>query len=405
LGSRTQPWLAGCGGTDGERVDGKVGVEVHAPVDHSGRIGRAGGQRLPRDAEPALRRVAGLAGCTRPGCPAERPFLTTMRIWRALSTSMCRAGLVWRGLSGLATVSLHQRRRRGGSPPKAPGLPRTTSSADDLAQAHGGKGRSSRATPSCPHIEVDKARQILMVVKKGAPLGILAVCTGKGPATRRRAGSASRGRRWPPARPIRPEVVYWCIGLLPQLAIHAFASVPAAPGQPRLRARAQLGGNHGPPASRARRDGGTSSTSVPAQSGPLSRRTVGNGGPEPGPAPASDVRRETAGAGRVSYAHGRLIPAHRHGRFLCLVEQARRPNCAARPVVVRRPRRTARRGEHLFPYEARALRGAPRAMPMARAVALPAGGLSARGHARLWACTKPCSSSSDASPIWWSPFP
>ena len=78
------------------------------------------------------------------------------------------------------------------------------------------------------HIEVDKTKQILMVVKNGVPRGILAVSTG-------RTGNTPEGTHhilWKAPAATTPYghgLLYWNMCFYPGFAMHAYPSVPPYP--------------------------------------------------------------------------------------------------------------------------------------------------------------------------------
>ena len=77
------------------------------------------------------------------------------------------------------------------------------------------------------HIEVDKTRQILMVVRNGSPLGILAVSTGRTNNT----PEGTHRIQWKALSAPTPYggLLYWDMAFAPSFAMHAYPSVPPYP--------------------------------------------------------------------------------------------------------------------------------------------------------------------------------
>ena len=109
---------------------------------------------------------------------------------------------------------------------KAYRLPRTyVFKADDWRRLTVAKPLRPRHRGPALHIEVDKTRQIMMVVKSGVPFAILHVSTGA-------TGNTPEGtfrissKAHVSATPYAPGIIYWVMDFYPRFAIHAFASVP-----------------------------------------------------------------------------------------------------------------------------------------------------------------------------------
>ena len=110
-----------------------------------------------------------------------------------------------------------------------------------LAQARRRQDRSSRATPGpSTHIEVDKGRQILMVVKNGAVYGLIAVSTGATGNTPE--GSFRIQQKHPYTTSGYGGILFRTMGFIGNFAIHGYVAGAAVPGQPRLHPRADVGG-------------------------------------------------------------------------------------------------------------------------------------------------------------------
>jgi hypothetical protein len=112
---------------------------------------------------------------------------------------------------------------------KAYGLPRTyVWDADDWRKLETAKILRPRYKKPALHIEIDKSRQILMVVNNGAPLGILAVSTGA-------TGNTPEGthhimwKAYGASTPYGPGLLYWDMQFYPGFAMHAYPYVPAYP--------------------------------------------------------------------------------------------------------------------------------------------------------------------------------
>jgi hypothetical protein len=111
---------------------------------------------------------------------------------------------------------------------KAYGLPRTyVFDRDDWRKLDRAKILKPRYTEPSVHIEINKTKQILMVVRDGAPLGILAVSTGA-------TGNTPEGRhaiRWKAYCAPTPYggLLYWDMEFYPSFAMHAYPFVPPYP--------------------------------------------------------------------------------------------------------------------------------------------------------------------------------
>jgi N-acetylmuramoyl-L-alanine amidase len=112
---------------------------------------------------------------------------------------------------------------------KAYKLPRTYVFDDDdwrkLETATVLKPRYSKPTL---HIEVDKTRQILMVVRNGSPLGILAVSTGATNNTPEGTHSIE-WKAYSAHTPYGGGLLYWDMQFAPGFAMHAYPFVPPYP--------------------------------------------------------------------------------------------------------------------------------------------------------------------------------
>ena len=111
---------------------------------------------------------------------------------------------------------------------KAYGLPRTyVFDGDDWRKLETAALLKPRHSKPALHIEIDKTRQILMVVRDGSPLGILAVSTGA-------TGNTPEGTHsieWKAYSAPTPYggLLYWDMQFAPGFAMHAYPSVPAYP--------------------------------------------------------------------------------------------------------------------------------------------------------------------------------
>lgn len=111
---------------------------------------------------------------------------------------------------------------------KAYGLPRTyVFNADDWRKLDRAKELKPRYSSPYLHIEISKPKQILMVVRNGRPLGILAVSTGA-------TGNTPVGTHrilWKAYSAPTPYggLLYWDMEFYPSFAMHAYPSVPPYP--------------------------------------------------------------------------------------------------------------------------------------------------------------------------------
>jgi hypothetical protein len=111
---------------------------------------------------------------------------------------------------------------------KAYRLPRTyVFDADDWRKLEKATLLKPRYSKPALHIEVDKTRQILMVVRNGSPLGILACSTGA-------TGNTPEGRhsiQWKAYCAPTPYggLLYWDMAFALSFAMHAYPSVPPYP--------------------------------------------------------------------------------------------------------------------------------------------------------------------------------
>lgn len=112
---------------------------------------------------------------------------------------------------------------------KAYRLPRTyVFGANDWRRLDGAVPVRPRYTRPALHIEIDKTRQILMVVKDGSPLGILCVSTGA-------TGNTPEGVHrimWKAHAAFTPygnTYLYWDMQFYPGYAMHAYPFVPPYP--------------------------------------------------------------------------------------------------------------------------------------------------------------------------------
>lgn len=111
---------------------------------------------------------------------------------------------------------------------KAYGLPRTyVFGADDWRKLDKARVLKPRYSSPRLHIEISKSKQILMVVRNGAPLGILAVSTGA-------TGNTPVGTHriiWKAYSAPTPYggLLYWDMEFYPSFAMHAYSSVPPYP--------------------------------------------------------------------------------------------------------------------------------------------------------------------------------
>ena len=112
---------------------------------------------------------------------------------------------------------------------KAYRLPRTyVVSYDDWRKLDGAVPMKPRFASPSTHLEVDKTRQILMVVKDGAVHGLIPVSTG---ATGNTPEGSFRIQRKTPATTslYGPDVLYRTMGFVGNFAIHGYPSVPPYP--------------------------------------------------------------------------------------------------------------------------------------------------------------------------------
>lgn len=111
---------------------------------------------------------------------------------------------------------------------KAYGLPRTYEfGADDWAKLDKAGIIKPRYSQPALHIEIDKSRQILMVVKDGQPHAIICVSTGA-------SGNTPEGRhyiRWKAYSAPTPYggLLYWDMEFYPTFAMHSYPFVPPYP--------------------------------------------------------------------------------------------------------------------------------------------------------------------------------
>jgi N-acetylmuramoyl-L-alanine amidase len=112
---------------------------------------------------------------------------------------------------------------------KAYRLPRTyVFDGDDWRKLETATLLQPRYSAPALHIEIDKTRQILMVVRDGSPLGILAVSTGA-------TGNTPEGthhiqwKAYGAPTPYGPGLLYWDMQFAPGFAMHAYPFVPPYP--------------------------------------------------------------------------------------------------------------------------------------------------------------------------------
>lgn len=112
---------------------------------------------------------------------------------------------------------------------KAYGLPRTyVFDADDWRKLDVASVIRARYAKPTVHIEIDKRRQILMVVKYGKPYGIICVSTGA-------TGNTPEGRHrimWKAYAAYTPygnTFLFWDMQFYPRYAMHAYPFVPPYP--------------------------------------------------------------------------------------------------------------------------------------------------------------------------------
>ncbi len=112
---------------------------------------------------------------------------------------------------------------------KAYGLPRTyVFDADDWRKLDKAKVLRPRYSSPSLHIEIDKKRQILMVVKNGSPLGILAVSTGA-PGNTPEGTHSILWKAYSAPTPYGSGLLYWDMEFHPTFAMHAYPYVPPYP--------------------------------------------------------------------------------------------------------------------------------------------------------------------------------
>ena len=111
---------------------------------------------------------------------------------------------------------------------KAYRLPRTyVFDGDDWRKLDGAKPVKPRYSGPSTHLEVDKGRQILLVVKKGAVYGLIAVCTGATGNTPE--GSFHIQQKHPYTTSGYGGILYRTMGFVGNFAIHGYAPVPPYP--------------------------------------------------------------------------------------------------------------------------------------------------------------------------------
>ena len=103
----------------------------------------------------------------------------------------------------------------------------------------GAKTIKPRYTSPSTHIEVDKGRQILMIVKGGDVWGIICVSTGATGNTPE--GTFHIQQKHPFTTSGYGGILMRTMGFIGDFAIHGYSAGAAVSGQPRLRARAHLG--------------------------------------------------------------------------------------------------------------------------------------------------------------------
>lgn len=111
---------------------------------------------------------------------------------------------------------------------KAYGLPRSyVFGADDWRRLETAKVIKPRFAGPSTHLEVDKRRQILMVVKGGSPHGIIAVSTGATGNTPE--GSFTIRTKYPSTTSGYGGVLFRTMGFYADFAIHGYSPVPPYP--------------------------------------------------------------------------------------------------------------------------------------------------------------------------------
>jgi hypothetical protein len=112
---------------------------------------------------------------------------------------------------------------------KAYRLPRTyVMDYDDWRRLDGAAVQKPRFTSPATHLEVDKTRQILMVVRDGKLLGLICISSGKTGNTPE--GSFRILRKTPATTSLYgPDVLYRTMGFYKNFAIHGYPSVPPYP--------------------------------------------------------------------------------------------------------------------------------------------------------------------------------
>jgi len=111
---------------------------------------------------------------------------------------------------------------------KAYRLPRTyVVDGDDWRKLDVAKPIRPRYAGPATHIEVDKGRQILMVVKNGAVYGLIAVSTGATGNTPE--GSFNIRTKYPSTTSEFGGILYRTMGFIGDFAIHGYAPVPPYP--------------------------------------------------------------------------------------------------------------------------------------------------------------------------------
>ena len=137
-------------------------------------------------------------------------------------------------------VQLAVRRRGDGVPEGVSAAAHLRVRQRRLAQAR--RRQADQAAPRRPatHIEVDKGRQILMVVKNGAVYGLIAVSTGATGNTPE--GSFHIQQKHPYTTSGYGGILFRTMGFIGDFAIHGYVAGAAVSGQPRVHPRADVGG-------------------------------------------------------------------------------------------------------------------------------------------------------------------
>jgi N-acetylmuramoyl-L-alanine amidase len=112
---------------------------------------------------------------------------------------------------------------------KAYRLPRTyVFDNDDWRKLETATLLKPRYSKPALHIEIDKTRQVLMVVRDGSPLGILAVSTGATGNTPEGTHSI-QWKAYAARTPYGGGLLYWDMQFYPGFAMHAYPFVPPYP--------------------------------------------------------------------------------------------------------------------------------------------------------------------------------